>query len=68
MKDQSCFMPRDSCIFQLLSIVHEINFSLDYNPTIDVRGISRDISKAFDEVWHEGLLFKLKTMALEVNY
>ena len=68
MKDQSCFMPPASSIFQLLSIVHEINFSLDYNPTIDVRGVSRDISKAFDKVWHEGLLFKLKTMALEVNY
>ena len=53
MKDQSCFMPPDSSIFQLLSIVHEINFSLDYNPTIDVRGVSRDISKAFDKVWQQ---------------
>ena len=32
-KNQSGFMPGDSCIFQLLSIVHEINSSLDCNPT-----------------------------------
>ena len=43
-------MPGDSCIFQLLSIVHEINSSLDCNPTIDVRGVFLDISKAFDKM------------------
>ena len=53
-------MPSDSWIFQLLSIVHEINSSLDCNPTIDVRDIFLDISKAFDKVWNEGLPFKLK--------
>ena len=53
-------MPGDSCIFQLLSIVHEINSSLDCNPTIVVRDIFLDISKEFDKVWHEGLLFKVE--------
>ena len=52
-------MPGDSCIFQLLSIVDKINSSLDYNPTIDARGLFLDISKAFDKVWHEGIHFKL---------
>ena len=33
----------DSCIFQLLSIVHEINSSLDCNPTIDVRDVRCDM-------------------------
>ena len=53
-------MPGDSCIFQLLFIVHGISSSLDCNPTIDARGVFLNISKAFDKVWHEGLLFKLE--------
>ena len=44
-----------------MSIVHEINSSFDCDPTIDVSGVFLDISKAFDKVWHEGILFKLKT-------
>ena len=60
-KCQSGFLPGDSCISQLLSIVHEINSSLDCDPTLDVSGVFLDISKAFDKVWHEGILLKLKT-------
>ena len=43
---------------QLLSITHEIYQSFDDN--LDVRVIFLDISKAFDQVWHKGLIFKLK--------
>ena len=60
-KYQSGFLPGDSCISQSLSIVHEINLSFDCDPTIDVSGVFLDISKAFGKVWHEGILFKLKT-------
>ena len=30
-----------------------------------MRGTFLDISKAFDKVWHEGLVFKLKTYSVE---
>ena len=49
--------PGDSCINQLHAIIHEISKSFDERSV--VRGVFLDISKAFDKVWHEGLLFKL---------
>ena len=62
---QSGFLPGDSCISQLLSIIHEIQTAFDENPTIDVRGVFLDISKAFDKVWHDGIIFKLKAYGVE---
>ena len=53
---QSRFLPGDSCIAQLLSIIHEIQTAFDENPTVDVRGVFLDISKAFNKVWHDGLM------------
>ena len=64
-KCQSGFLPRDSCIVQLLSIVHDINSSFNCDPTQDVRGIFLDIFNAFDEGWYEGLLSKLITYGLK---
>ena len=57
-KFQSGFILGDSCVAQLLSITHEIYQSFDCSTTRDVKGVFFDISKAFDKVWHEGLLFK----------
>ena len=64
-KCRSGFLPGDSCISQLLSIVHDINSSFDCDPTIDVRSIFLDISKVFDKVWHEVIKFKLETHGLK---
>ena len=65
--NQSGFRPNDSCINQLLSIVHSIYSDFDHNPTLEVRGNFLDISKAFDKVWHDGLLYKLESFGISGN-
>ena len=42
-----------------------IRNSFDCEPPKEVRAIFLDISKAFDKVWHEGLVFKLKQNGVE---
>ena len=64
---QSGFRPGDSCVHQLISILHEIYSAFDANPSLEVRGVFLDISKAFGRVWHKGLLYKLKCMGINEN-
>ena len=59
--NQSGFRPNDSCKNQLLSIVHSIYTDFDQSPSLEGRGNFLDNPKAFDKVWHEGLLYKLET-------
>ena len=54
--NQSGFKPGHSCINQLLSITHNIYKSFDDG--YEVRSVFLDISKAFDKVWHDALIFK----------
>ena len=62
---QSGFRKNDSCVSQLLAITHEIFSGFNSSPSRETRGIFLDISKAFDKVWHKGLLFKLKTYGIQ---
>ena len=62
---QSGFNPGDSSINQLLSITHKIYNSFDEG--LEVRSVFLDISKAFDKVWHKGLLFKLSQNGISGN-
>ena len=57
-KNQSGFKPGGSCVNQLLAATREICSSFDDN--YEVRGVFLDISKAFDKVWHEGIIHKRK--------
>ena len=57
---QSGFRPSDSCEYQLHSFAHDIYASFNCNAPLDVRGVFLDISKTFDRVWHDELIYKIK--------
>ena len=59
-KNQSGFRPSDSTTNQLLFLVDEIHKGFDDTKSLETRAVFLDISKAFDKVWHEGLIFKLR--------
>ena len=56
--NQSSFKSGDSFINQLLSITHNICKSFDCG--YDGRGVFLGISKAFDKVWRDAIIYKLE--------
>ena len=55
---QSGFLPGCSTETQLLEVYHKFCKAVDQGK--EVRVVFLDISKAFDKVWHKGLLYKLQ--------
>lgn len=62
---QSGFRLKDSTRNQLLFLSNAFIKALDEGK--DIRIVFFDISKAFDRVWHRGLLFKLKKLGISGN-
>ena len=62
---QSGFRTGDSTINQLLYINNEFAKALDEGK--EIRVVFLDISKAFDKVWHKGLIFKLRSIGISAN-
>ena len=62
---QSGFIPGDSTVNQLLFLYNAFCKALDAGK--EVRVIFCDISKAFDRVWHAGLMHKLRAAGISGN-
>ena len=58
--DQSGFRPGDSTFNQLLWTTNKIYSAFEETPSKEMRAVFLDLSKTFDRVWHEGLLYKLE--------
>ena len=59
---QSGFTPKDSTVYQLLSIYGD--FCKSFDSEITTQAIFFGKSKAFDKVWHRGLLRKLQAIGI----
>ena len=59
---QSGFTIGDSTVNQLLYLSNEFSKALDDGK--EIRVVFFDISKAFDRVWHKGLIYKLQNIGI----
>ena len=62
IEQNSGFKQNDSTINQLLKIVHQIYVNI--NEGKDTCLVFLDVSKAFDKVWIDGLLFKIQQLGI----
>jgi hypothetical protein len=60
--NQSGFIPGDSTANQLLTVCHNLARHLDCGD--EVVAVFLDLTKAFDRVWHDGLLRKLQSVGI----
>jgi len=58
----SGFKKLDCTVYQLINIIHELSQAIDKGK--EVRMVFLDVSKAFDRVWHRGLLLKLGQLGI----
>ena len=57
----------DSTTNQLIDLVDEIHQTFASKKPLEVRVVFLDISKAFDKVWHDGLIFKMRQNGISGN-
>ena len=62
VKDQSGFIPGDSTINQLIAICNNLYKCIDDGD--EMLAVFLDLTKAFDKVWHRGLLYKMKGIGI----
>ena len=48
-----------------MPIINKIQTNFDSNPLVAVIAVFLDLSKAFGNIWHKGLLYKLKPYGVE---
>ena len=63
---QAAYLQGDSTVSQLLYMVHHIRKNFSENKV--TQGVFLDVSAAFDKVWHNGLLAKLKCIGVNGNF
>ena len=63
--NQSGFKPGDSCVNHLLSITQKVYKSS--NEGHEVGDVFLNISKEFDRMWHDGVIFKLNQNGMSGN-
>ena len=60
------FKPGESCINQLLSITHQTYESFEVG--LEARSVFFNISKAFDKVWHDCIIYKLTQNGISESF
>lgn len=64
-ENQFGFLPGRSTLLELATILQHLHTTLADSSDRFVRAVFLDISKAFDKIWHNGLLCKLSSMGFD---